>query len=460
MRSPSDSDAVRDCVERTMASRYTLTQHALPRRAAAHFGSASPSVMDPLAEELQRELVAAQLCSTNLCRSTVYLPVKAAGFDRHTSGMGSRIGSIAATLHFARGLNRPLFVQHEPGGWAYTDKEHCAARDHTCYFHNLTNCPLKDVDDLFVFPDWFRWPFSLIVRDSWPNPLRGLQRFLWADSSIPLRYYWETTIVGRLIPAKYRDRGWFWYHSQLLFFSFQPLPEVVSIVDDNKALVSTGDGDAPGSFAAGRPVIAMHVRRGDKVNEKGSIVPFACYMAAAEQYRLKSGVRDIWLISDDSELAQFAKQMYPDFNFLHSTVNPRFGNTKLTTVAAIEAGQLNGRKAAMDGLTDILIAIECEYFIGTLSSNFGRTVLKLMYAFNNGQFPHHTLMDGYSHDWSGEPASWEMSHIPQLKPLPPKPLAKSGHNESSSYTEYFPQTQRVDELQCNNLWRMNSRKRQ
>ena len=114
----------------------------------------------------------------------------------------------------------------------------------------------------------------------------------------------------------------------------------------------------------------------------------------------------------------------------------------------------------MDGLTDILIAIECEYFIGTLSSNFGRTVLKLMYAFNNGQFPDHTLMDGYSHDWSGEPASWEMSHIPQLKPLPPKPLAKSGHNESSSYTEYFPQTQRVDELQCNNLWRMNSRKRQ
>jgi hypothetical protein len=112
------------------------------------------AVEDPLADELQRELVAAQLCSATPCRAAVYLPVRGAVFDRHTSGLGSRsgpyrggaasvilaprpcvfhqrfftqsiqgggarmtpapaarFGSIAAALHLARGLGRPLFAQ-------------------------------------------------------------------------------------------------------------------------------------------------------------------------------------------------------------------------------------------------------------------------------------------------------------------------------------------------------------
>ena len=72
----------------------------------------------------------------------------------------------------------------------------------------------------------------------------------------------------------------------------------------------------------------------------------------------------------------------------------------------------------MDGLADILIAVECDYFIGTLSSNFGRTVLKLMYA-SYGRLPPHTGMDAVSNDWAGKPFSWEFTQIPPLQPLPP-----------------------------------------
>jgi hypothetical protein len=429
--SPRDSNAVLECVERNMVSRYTLRNH-LRSHAGQH--RSSRFFEDPLADELQRELVAAQLCSDNPCRSTAYLPVKGPGFDRHTSGLGSRFSSIAATLHFARSLDRPMFTQHETGGWAYTDGARCASRDHTCYFHRLTSCQEDDVDDLWAPPDWFRWPYGLIVSD-WPNPVRGLQRYIWTDHSIPLRYYWETTITGRRLPAKYRERGWLWYHSQMLFFVLQPLPEVLSTVVKKKALVKTGNEDTPGSFAAERPVIAMHVRQGDKVKEKVA-TQFDCYMAVAERYRQETGVRDIWLLSDDDTLVQSAEKMYPAFNFLYNAVNAsngggRFSNASLPTVAALDAGQLNGREVAMDGLTDILIAVECDYFIGTLSSNFGRTVLKLMYA-SYGYLPPHTGMDAVSNDWAGKPFSWEFRPVPQLQPLLPGWAWRDSHTSTTS----------------------------
>ena len=52
----------------------------------------------------------AQLCSDNPCRSTAYLPVKGPGFGRHTSGLGSRFSPTAATLHFARSLDRHTVI--------------------------------------------------------------------------------------------------------------------------------------------------------------------------------------------------------------------------------------------------------------------------------------------------------------------------------------------------------------
>ena len=56
-------------------------------------------------------------------------------------------------------------------------------------------------------------------------------------------------MTGRLLLAKYRERGWLWYHSQMLFFVFHPLPEVLFAVDKKKALAKIGNGvDAPGSF--------------------------------------------------------------------------------------------------------------------------------------------------------------------------------------------------------------------
>eukprot|EP00271_Cylindrocystis_brebissonii_P018007 TRINITY_DN4922_c0_g2_i3.p1 TRINITY_DN4922_c0_g2~~TRINITY_DN4922_c0_g2_i3.p1 ORF type:complete len:628 (-),score=73.73 TRINITY_DN4922_c0_g2_i3:35-1918(-) len=126
-----------------------------------------------------------------------------------------------------------------------------------------------------------------------------------------------------------------------------------------------------------RPIISLHVRQGDKWNEM-RILSFAAHMWAAERIRRKDPtVTNIWLstISKDVEgpVANHTEK-YADWRFYFSDVVDR-AQGKIE-IKHWEAEVGIGRATIM-GFVDLMIASECDYFIGALGSNWARVLNEL-----------------------------------------------------------------------------------
>eukprot|EP00271_Cylindrocystis_brebissonii_P010645 TRINITY_DN2690_c0_g1_i1.p1 TRINITY_DN2690_c0_g1~~TRINITY_DN2690_c0_g1_i1.p1 ORF type:complete len:221 (-),score=26.59 TRINITY_DN2690_c0_g1_i1:628-1290(-) len=140
---------------------------------------------------------------------------------------------------------------------------------------------------------------------------------------------------------------------------------------ESKEATSAKAGKTDAAYMV-RPIVSLHVRQGDKGQEM-KLFSFAAHMWLAESLRKKMPhMNHIWLSTEmESVIAETTE--HPSWTFLF-TRNPRQNATTKFHEYETEAGVRNILETS---LVNLLIACECDYFVGTLGSNWNRLINEL-----------------------------------------------------------------------------------
>ncbi|GAM27136.1 hypothetical protein SAMD00019534_103110 [Acytostelium subglobosum LB1] len=136
--------------------------------------------------------------------------------------------------------------------------------------------------------------------------------------------------------------------------------------------------------------IAMQIRNGDKANETGVPPPtLGQYMDVLQEFTL-NGTRylDVFVMTDNDTVVEELRrtQLHQPYRFhflpnVHRSdadIAAQLSNTRQKDIAATPPHVMG-----MEVLAEVLLASECNLFIGTLSSNVGRAIIELMRAKNH-----------------------------------------------------------------------------
>ncbi|KAL6132492.1 hypothetical protein ACLB2K_064734 [Fragaria x ananassa] len=114
-----------------------------------------------------------------------------------------------------------------------------------------------------------------------------------------------------------------------------------------------------------RPLLSMHVRKGDKACEM-KVVEFEDYMSLADRIRKRfPQLNSVWLSTEMQEVIDKSRG-YPHWNFYYTNVTRQVGNM---TMATYETSL--GRETSTNyPLVNFLMATEADFFIGALGSTW------------------------------------------------------------------------------------------
>jgi hypothetical protein len=224
-----------------------------------------------------------------------------------------------------------------------------------------------------------------------------------------------------------------WGVAQLLFFLMQPNRRLQQYVNSvHKALHF---------HTLRRPMIAVHVRRGDKGDELASSAsggkgmeggtkgegwgewgheqPLDAYLDVVR--RSGVGARTILLVTEDEGVVQEAQSGRYDgeFEFVFTShprrssigAHSRDGDVPpISNIGeAILAGEIDGEGEALNALTNLLLSIECDLLVGPLSSTWTRMTLLLALGKYNRPMPYRSveLPSRASWQWGFGACTWQ-----------------------------------------------------
>ncbi|CAH1787662.1 unnamed protein product [Owenia fusiformis] len=266
-------------------------------------------------------------------------------------GLGSMMHQISYCFSVALATNRVLLISAQwkfiPESWYYyllQPSTKCWDFQYTNYtfWYDLDNSSIEksnvQVVRLILMTN------ALIKNKTRPRPL--------PENLMDSSALWNKLTQLHQSPA-------LWVIGQLMGYLIQPSPSFSQQLEDLKRAIG---------FV--HPIIGVHIRRGDKITEADPI-PTYKYIERIEAYINQLGYRtsndkvpSIFFASDNRKLIGQIKQHYTQYNIIH--VPHYFSKTHLDLI-----------------MFDILLLKECDYFIGTFSSNVGRLVYELqqsMYA--------------------------------------------------------------------------------
>ncbi|KAG0367742.1 hypothetical protein BGZ54_003356 [Gamsiella multidivaricata] len=165
-----------------------------------------------------------------------------------------------------------------------------------------------------------------------------------------------------IIRPEFQHKGHFWWRSMLTYYAVRPNFRMRELIRQS-AVVKT-------------PCISIHVRRSDKFMEAAPIA-FPEYMKQAALMRDRTGISNIYLMTDDEEIIMSTKQ-YPDFQFRYTNVT----RSNKGWAADRDSG-LSMDYQEKVFLVDLFSVAQCQHSIVTYSSNVGRLIAELSYAMRN-----------------------------------------------------------------------------
>ena len=180
-----------------------------------------------------------------------------------------------------------------------------------CYFVPITNCTKDNIKNVF-------------------DPGRNHQR--------------------DLVPSIFKGNDLDWWRAQATRYMIgNPQPWLKEYIRKQR-IILFGKDEIPDN------VINVHVRHGDKWKEM-KLLPFSDYMDRANIIRkVHPEVDKIFLSTEDPQVIEETKN-YPTWKFYYTN------ETRTNTVAPPRAS-----------FTNLFIGADCDYFIGTLASNWDRMI--------------------------------------------------------------------------------------
>jgi len=280
-------------------------------------------------------------------------------------GFGQEVRKLAYQLAIAYAENRTLVLDTSVP-WKYTDKELCPEQSFNCYFKPITKCTLEDVLEVHKQNVGADEPFPV-----WDPEGNNDAPVVFGNFNTTKWRFFTPTEYGTLLSLE-------WFRSELLYYLLQANDYTQNIIPEEKKKLGLPED------LEKLPFIAMHVRGGDKHTEY-RLHPFQEYLNKAKWFKTLYGVKNIFLVSDDSLAIKQATENPEGFKIIWSTNQRESGGSQ-------EVSEV-GHEVMVKVLKDVFIASQCQFWIGTLSSNFGDAIWELMVARNAGTIPPYVSLD-------------------------------------------------------------------
>ena len=232
----------------------------------------------------------------------------------------------------------------------------------------------------------------------WPALPRALQK---SRSEV---FVMDEARASRHIPAAYRERGWFWYASQLLSYLLRPNPALSRALEG--ALEATRLRKA---LDGGSLIVGMHVRHGDAcrgdeiVRARRSCTPLSTYMDRASRLLAKRAGRGsggaggaggskpvVYLATDSNSVIKESADYADRFDIVHlpnevvGRHNPKQGEALLWDRRIWQRyywGQTEWTQFMAWGATvEMLLLAHADIFVGKFTSNMFRAAYALRAA--------------------------------------------------------------------------------
>lgn len=287
-------------------------------------------------------------------------------YDPLNYGIGSMVHIAATALSLAICTGRILYLPYKSSpnnrAWAPAD---CKSTTLSCYFKDVTSCVLspkqqEGIPELNIT----NWKLLADVRyvkikdGSLPSGpctfcTNNEQFPLFAEISEKDAYTGsEAPLMAQLVRYLLRPQPWFQRKIEL-FIEKQNLPLLM------------------------RPFASMHVRYGDKVSEAPRM-PLASYMDILRTHR--PDVRTVFLSTETASVISELIRSYPDYSF------KSFNYSRIETTVAGIRGAVANNNEFIASFANLVVAIQANFFVGSLSSNWCRLIHELERTRGDGGF--------------------------------------------------------------------------
>jgi hypothetical protein len=315
-----------------------------------------------------------------------------------------------------------------PGIPAFVDPSLCPRVDLSCFF--LPLAPTCDgtsvrssVESVGIKPagqlrrNWLGWaPLLRFATQPFANVSSKLNR-----TPMPLMLDLRDNAFLQAeslasIPTAFKQRGWFWWTSQLLLYATRPSESLQ--LDLVRRAEQSG---LSGALASGVRVIGVHIRHGDSCGTRErrrmarTCAPLGDYLEPVRALARRLDTRTIFLATDDASVLETARTLsdltvlaVPNVSRHEATgARPELWDKLVSRRAASRLNHLNQREA-WDASIDAMLLARCDALVGKFTSTLFRTAMSLKSATCNCVPPFVSLDAPWCFDYGvKEGSNWE-----------------------------------------------------
>jgi len=334
-----------------------------PKNSLSHIPSTRESYDFELEDIFQESLCTSQTLRplTLLEDSKELLVFIDDGFgDKTHCGIGCRFMRLDMALWFA--YNNDMSLHNIPkGSWEDTSISSCPSRNHECYFEPLASDPL----DSWIMDAKTKELISSSDAESLKDNEKRLSVQLWSRDNLDMfraqhKFGADWFEEHKLFVGK----SGCWFAAQNLYFLLKPNIKLEEEIKNVKVQLKWGNE---------KRCIAVHVRHGDR-SKLNSHVKVSDYVAAL---KLLPSVRKVLLVTDDFRVIEVIKTNFPEYDWVYT----RYARNNTGNIgSAMRLGKLDPTKEALNALVNLMLASECEYFVGRANSTWFRLMIMLSYG--------------------------------------------------------------------------------
>lgn len=184
--------------------------------------------------------------------------------------------------------------------------------------------------------------------------------------------YNERSLPSRL-PKRFLKRGRFWLMSQVIHFLTTPNAKLKARLDIERASLQPME----------RPVLGLHVRKGDACGDRGECRDLKDYMPTINDMINKYGYKTVFLATPDGSVLDDVDD-FPDVTFKYLPVTNTTEIMKQQNFRkiddAIAAGVVDAGTEFEEAMVSAYLLSEADGFVGGFSSNAARIAYSMMAA--------------------------------------------------------------------------------
>jgi len=269
-------------------------------------------------------------------------------FKDWRNGLGAQLSSLLGSWTALLSDGEPAdgaAVLTASGGMRYANKRLCPQRDLSCYFEPLSSCP----------------PVSLSKARAVKTPPA------------------VAVDLSHLLGLR-RERDTWWLRKELIKYIFRLNRNTSNMLNRVTEEMQLGKG----ANTQLSDLVGLHVRRGDKkdlgAKDRGEPFPDAMYVIATKAVAAEINAKGVLLASSEPQtLRTLPQQLLPLTTYVMPAkyfVHVPNGHTPHKVVEATQS--ISSQDEGRSQIVQLLLLARTAAFVGTITSNFGGLVTKLM----------------------------------------------------------------------------------